>query len=130
MTNRRREKLKFVFVYNADSGVFNLLADIAHKMFSPRTYSCRLCALTHSNLGMKKQWKDFLESVDAEMEFLHADEFKDKYDFQETELPAVYKQDANGDLEIMIDAFAINKCKSLDDLIGHFKLDNKLENNT
>lgn len=55
------------------------------------------------------------------MEFLHADEFKDKYKSQETALPAVYKRGVNGNLEIMIDASAINKCKSLDDLIRHLK---------
>ncbi len=27
-----------VFVYNADSGLFNALPDIAHKTFSPATY--------------------------------------------------------------------------------------------
>lgn len=119
--NEKNKKSKLVFVYNADGGAFNLLTDIAHKIFSPETYSCNLCALTHSNFGMKKQWKKFLESVDAEMEFLHANEFKDKYDFQETTLPAVYKQDEDGNLEIMIDAPTINKCKSVDDLILHFK---------
>lgn len=117
----KTKRPKLVFVYNADSGAFNLLADIAHKIFSPATYSCNLCALTHSNFGMKKQWKNFLESLDAEMEFLHADEFKDKYNLQEVALPAIYKQDGDGNLEIMIDAPAINNCESLDDLIRHFK---------
>lgn len=121
MTNRKDEKSKLVFVYNADSGAFNFLTDFAHKILSPETYSCHLCALTHSNFGMKKQWKKFLESLDAEMEFLHADEFKDKYDFQETALPAVYKLDGDGKLEITIDAHTINQCRSIDDLILHFK---------
>jgi hypothetical protein len=39
-------KISLVFVYNADSGVFNTLSDIAHKIFSPETYACNLCALT------------------------------------------------------------------------------------
>lgn len=122
MMNRKEEKLKLVFVYNADSGVFNLLSDIAHKMFSPETYSCSLCALTHTNFGMKKEWKNFLESLNAEKEFLHADEFKDKYNIRETELPAVYKQNGDGDLEIFIDSSMINKCQSINDLILHFKI--------
>jgi hypothetical protein len=45
-----------LFVYNADSGVFNLVTDIAHKIFSPQTYACQLCCITHGNfedaLGM------------------------------------------------------------------------------
>jgi len=28
---------QLVFVYNADSGMFNTLTDIAHKVFSPKT---------------------------------------------------------------------------------------------
>jgi hypothetical protein len=50
-----------VFVYNADSGssgLFNTLTDIAHKLISPHTYSRNLCALTHSNPGMRKEWKE------------------------------------------------------------------------
>lgn len=122
MMTSRKITGKLVFVYNADSGAFNLLTDIAHKIFSPETYSCNLCALTHSNFGMKKQWKKFLESLDAEAEFLHADEFKNKYDFQETALPAVYKQHKDGNLEILIDAPTINQCKSVDDLIRLFQI--------
>lgn len=121
MANRKDEKLKLVFVYNADSGVFNLLGDIAHKMFSPQTYSCNLCALTHTNFGMRKDWRNFLEGIDAEKEFLHADEFKEKYDLKDVTLPAVYKQTAENNLEILIDTSTINKCKSIDDLILHFK---------
>lgn len=120
MTNRKEAKFKLVFVYNADSGVFNLLSDIAHKMFSPETYSCSLCALTHTNFGMKKEWRKFLESIDAEKEFLHADEFKDKYNFKETALPVVFKK-VGPDLEIIIDAVEINKCQTIDDLILLFK---------
>lgn len=121
MNDQTDEKPKLIFVYNADSGAFNLLTDMAHKFFSPATYACQLCALTHSNFGMKKQWKTFLESLDAEMEFLHADEFKNKYSSQETRLPAVFKQDAEGNLAVMIDAAAINQCQSIDDLMRHFK---------
>ncbi|MBC7930780.1 MAG: hypothetical protein H7Z38_09495, partial [Rubrivivax sp.] len=54
-----------VFVYNADSGLFNALTDIAHKAFSPATYQCNLCALTHSTFGMRKGWKRFLETLDT-----------------------------------------------------------------
>ena len=122
--NEKKERAKLIFVYNADSGVFNLLSDIAHKMFSPETYSCNLCALTHTNFGMKREWKNFLESIDTEKEFLHADEFKRRYNIRETELPAVYKQNGDGDLEIFMNPSAINKCKSIDDLIGKFSTQN------
>lgn len=108
-------KPKIVFVYNADSGVFNLAADIAHKIFSPKTYACNLCAITHSNFGMRKEWKTYLESLENTLEFLHADEFKDKYSVEKTELPAIFIEE-NGVLKQLVDARRINESKSIDDL--------------
>src|SRR5215204_5573782 len=83
-------KPKIVFVYNADSGVFNLVSDIAHKIFSPATYACNLCAVTHSNFGMRAEWKEYLDSLENSLEFLHADEFKGKYKLENTKLPAIF----------------------------------------
>jgi hypothetical protein len=106
---------KLIFVYNAESGVFNLMTDIAHKIFSPQTYACNLCAITHSNFGMKKEWKEYLESLDVPLEFLHADEFKRKYSFGKVELPAIFREENKG-LILAVDAHSINQCKSIDDL--------------
>jgi len=114
-------KSKLVFVYNADSGVFNLAADIAHKMFSPQTYACNLCAITHSNFGMKKDWKKYLESLDADLEFLHADEFKKKYALEEIELPAIFKAENDDDLTLLVDAQTINECRTIEDLKRHIE---------
>jgi hypothetical protein len=114
MTTKSGES-KLIFVYNADSGVFNLLADVAHKIFSPQTYSCNLCAITHSNFGMKKEWKEYLESLDTKLEFLHADEFNAKYQGERVELPVIFKEE-NSRLVLMVNADTINECKSIDDL--------------
>jgi len=110
-------KRTLVFVYNADSGVFNALSDLAHKTFSPQTYSCNLCAITYSAFGMRKEWKQFLESLDLEKEFLHSDELKQRYGIEAPRLPAVFKK-AQGGLKLYIDADAINECKSIADLKG------------
>lgn len=115
MTTAKTGKPKLVFVYNADGGAFNLLTDFAHKILSPQTYSCNLCAITHSNFGMKKEWKEFLDSLDAPLEFLHADEFKAKYRFEKVELPAIFTEE-NGVLILTVDAAAINECDSINDL--------------
>ena len=111
----KSEKSKIVFVYNADSGVFNLLSDVAHKIFSPQTYSCNLCAITHGTLGMKEEWREYLKTLKVPFEFLHADEFKVKHRIENVELPAVFKQE-NGELQLMIDSKTINSCHSVDDL--------------
>ncbi|MBU0498608.1 MAG: hypothetical protein KJ558_05035 [Gammaproteobacteria bacterium] len=58
-----------LFVYNADSGLFNTLADIGHKIFSPGTYQCDLCALTHGYFQERIEWRAFVESLGVECRF-------------------------------------------------------------
>jgi len=108
-------KPTLVFVYNADSGAFNGLSDMAHKIFSPQTYSCNLCAITYSAFGMRKEWRQFLESLDAEKEFLHSDELKQRYGMEAARLPAVFKKAQDG-LQLWIDAPSIDRCESIEDL--------------
>jgi hypothetical protein len=104
-----------VFVYNAESGIFNTLSDVAHKIFSPETYACNLCALTHNTFGMRSEWKEFLSSLDASLEFLHADELRSRYGVTEPALPAILRK-RGASLEELVDAVAINSCRTLDDL--------------
>ncbi len=104
-----------IFVYNADSGVFNLAADIAHKIFSPQTYSCNLCAITHSTFGMKNEWRDYLETLKVPFEFLHADELKAKYEISTTDLPSVFMKE-NDNLKMIIDSATISACRTIEDL--------------
>jgi hypothetical protein len=111
----RHDATPLVFVYNAESGVFNLLADAAHKIFSPRTYPCNLCALTHSAAGMRKEWKRFLDKLGRPLEFLHADELKSRYGVAGVRLPAVFER-RGGRLEVLAGADAVNACRTLDDL--------------
>ena len=104
-----------VFVYNADSGLFNAVTDMAHKVFSPRTYACNLCALTYSTFRMRANWKRFLETLDRPLEFLHADELNSRYGISNAPLPAVFKKEGER-LVLLLGADAINTCKTIDDL--------------
>lgn len=104
-----------VFVYNADSGVFNTLADVAHKIFSPDTYACNLCALTHTAFGMRGEWKRFLEGLNVPLEFLHADELRSRYGLKDVPLPAVFEKEG-GRLRVAVGADEINACGSLEEL--------------
>jgi len=104
-----------VFVYNARSGLFNALSDAAHKIFSPRTYQCNLCAITHSALGMRREWKQFLEGLGVPLEFLHADELRARDGAADVPLPAIFQRGDEG-VEVLIDAESINACRTLDDL--------------
>jgi len=104
-----------VFVYNADSGLFNAATDMAHKIFSPGTYDCNLCALTHSTFGMRRDWKTFLEQLERPFEFLHADELRYRYSMSGVQLPAVFEREGE-QLRLLIDADSINACLTIADL--------------
>jgi len=106
---------KLVFVYNADSGLFNTVTDIAHKILSPKTYECQLCSITHGIFSVRENWVNFLEELDAECEFLHKDEFIKAYPGIDTTYPAIFKIEANQP-NLWIDDKHINQLSSVDDL--------------
>ncbi|HEX8178045.1 MAG TPA: hypothetical protein VF525_00740 [Pyrinomonadaceae bacterium] len=108
-------KPTLVFVYNADGGIFNTFTDVAHKIFSPQTYPCNLCALTHTLTGMRKEWRQFLDSLDRSLEFLHANELSARYGVANVPLPAIFKKDGEG-VELLVGADSINKCRTMADL--------------
>ena len=108
---------ELLFVYNADSGLFNSMADAAHKVLSPETYACNLCKVTYGWFTERKQWRSFVESLDAECRFLHRDELYRQYpELRTTELPAVFRV-TDGQPRICIDAQTLNTCADLDSLM-------------
>ena len=109
------ENIQLIFVYNADSGLFNTVTDIAHKIFSPQTYSCGLCALTHSYFSMREEWKSFIESLGVDCQFMHRDEFVKTYRAKNQDWPAVFTQMA-GQLKVCLGPDDINKCEDLEEL--------------
>lgn len=111
------------FVYNADSGFFNLMADVAHKTFSPSTYPCQLCALTHGAFSMRKDWRDFLNKLKFPMRFLHRDDFR-KETNRADELPAIFFGKQGDDIQVLVDSQTIKNITGLEDLkrVIHEKL--------
>ena len=105
---------KLIFVYNADSGLFNTVTDIAHKLFSPSTYNCQLCAITHSAFSMREEWKTFLDSINQEMEFLHRDEWNKLHPDNKDELPAVFVK--NGSIKVLLSSDEIKQCQTIEQL--------------
>jgi len=106
---------KIIFVYNADSGLLNSMKDWAHKIVSPETYPCSLCALTYDNLGMRRPWQEFIKELGYEVEFLHRDELEEQYGIKDAMLPAAFIQQ-NGKLDLWITCEAMDDCNSLDEL--------------
>ncbi len=113
-TNAPAEQL--IFIYNADSGIFNAVSDYVHKIVSPATYPCSLCGITYSNLGMEKAWAEYLKSLAMPTLFLHKDQLEDHPRLQNLALPAAVLQQ-NGRTEILIAGPEMDKVKDLDDLI-------------
>ena len=113
-------KDRLLFVYNADSGVLNMLMDWTHKIVSPSTYNCQLCALTYGNTGMRQQWRTFITNLRLESLFLHRDEFIKQYPLlKDTPLPCVLFEPKNDPhaIRVLLDAETLNKQSTLDQLI-------------
>ena len=106
---------KLIFVYNADSGILNSLKDWAHKIISPKTYACSLCALTYDNLGMRRPWREFIKELGYEVEFLHRDELANQYGIMDVKLPATFILQ-NGKPKLWIESDAMDACDSLKEL--------------
>ena len=108
---------KLIFIYNADSGIFNLVSDIAHKIFSPSTYPCSLCDLTHSPLKMKEDWRDFLAGLPMEKAFYHRDDGAAAFPGLSVALPVILYQESSRDTpQELMSAAALNGLPDLDAL--------------
>ena len=105
-----------IFVYNADSGLLNALNDGILKIVSPSTYDCRLCGLTFGVVSMKTPWRRFVESLDLPVEFLHRDEFTEKYDVEGAEFPSAYVKTGE-EVRLFISRDEMNSTESLDKLM-------------
>lgn len=106
---------QLVFVYNADSGLLHALKDISHKIVSPETYECDLCQLSHGYFSARKEWKDFIGSMQQPCEFLHRDEAAGSYGL-EYEFPAVFVKTAD-EFHCCLTAAQISRCKTTAELI-------------
>jgi hypothetical protein len=111
-----QEKI-LLFVYNADTGLFSVVTDYAHKILSPKTYPCNLCALTYGNMGMNKKWQEFIADLKIPIEFLHRDEFIKLHNVSDTQLPAAFVKKGES-ITMLISSGEINECTSVDALIA------------
>ena len=109
--------IELLFVYNADGGLISAAKDFVHKIVSPETYECNLCAVTYGNIGMKGEWKSFIGELEYPVEFLHRDEFEAEYAFDKVEYPSALVK-RNGDFEYFITAEEMNALETLDNLIS------------
>ena len=109
------ENLELIFIYNAKSGVVNELIDFAHKIVSPETYDCNLCAISYGAFSMKKKWSTYIETLPFKSTFTYKDKFS-KNGYSNIKFPSVFIQ-SNEKLDEIISATEINGIKNLDQLI-------------
>lgn len=107
---------KIILVYNADEGFFNALNDWAHKFFSLQTYECSLCRYTYGLNGMRLPWKQFIESLNCPVVFLHRNEFRKRYPSFDISLPAILVE-MNGRPRVLLASNEIAAAGNLETLI-------------
>lgn len=116
MSSNETSTRVLLFVYNADSGALSATKDFLHKITSPATYECRLCGITYGTLGMKSEWREFIVDLEFPVEFLHRDEFREKFPEADYRFPAVFIM-TDHKISPWISAEEINACETLDELI-------------
>ncbi|WP_201983299.1 hypothetical protein [Hymenobacter rubidus] len=100
---------RLLFVYNADSGPLAGLKDVFHKILSPATYACSLCAVTYGATSMRPEWREFIRQLPVPVEFLHRDEFgRDYPQWRQHSLPAAFAVAENGSLTPFIQPEELN----------------------
>lgn len=67
---------RLVIVYNANAGIAAGVMDSVHKIVSPSTYPCQLCAVTYGLVAMKREWRVFLDGLGMEVLFHHRPDFR------------------------------------------------------
>jgi hypothetical protein len=100
---------RLLFVYNADGGTLAGLKDLFHKVLSPATYPCSLCAITYGATSMQPQWRAFIKALPIPVDFLHRDEFARAHpQWARHPLPAAFAVDAAGVLTPFIEALELD----------------------
>lgn len=105
-----------LFIYNAKSGRKNSLFDIGHKLFSPKTYICNLCNLTHKIFSENKTWKIFKTESNIDMNFYHIDEFLKLFPDTNYAFPIILNK-TSGELNTFLASAEINKISTVEELI-------------
>lgn len=109
--------MKLVFVYNAEAGLLRGFMDSVHKVVSPATYACDLCAITYGLTSMNPKWRAWLEQLDIPSAFFHRADFRNAWPDARFELPAILLQSGHR-LTAIVDAEALMGIKDVDQLIS------------
>lgn len=110
--------MEIIMIYNAQSGLKNTIVDGLHKIFSPSTYPCDLCALTYGHFSEKSNWKKFRMRSNIQMSFYHIDEFEAKFGKLKYRHPIALLHQ-NKTFETLISPEEFKQFKNTEELIVH-----------
>lgn len=108
-----------VFVYNADRSPWSKLLDAGHKLVSPSTYSCHLCALTYGMATMRREWARFVQSLERPVRFAYRDQLR-REGISASEAPALLEQ-RDGAWVRLLGRADIEACSDLKALIARVR---------
>ena len=106
-----------LFVHNLDSGVLQSLHDYSSgKAAVSETDACTLSILTHSPVGMKKAWKQFLKDLKIPSRTLDRNEFIAEFGHRPITFPVVVLK-KGPELSVLISTEELRQCHDLSSLI-------------
>lgn len=109
--------MKLVFVYNAEAGLVRGIMDSIHKLVSPSTYKCDLCAITYGLTRMKDDWRAWLEQFGGPVQFFHRTDFRQVWPGIDVQLPAILAQE-NGALKVLVSATELAHIDDVSQLVA------------
>ena len=108
---------RLVLVYNADAGIVAGVFDSIHKLASPATYPCSLCAVTYGTFAMDPEWRRYLAALPVPVAFYHRPDFRTAFGkAAEIQLPLIALD--NDGLTILLHAAELARLTTVDALIA------------
>ena len=99
---------KIYGIYHADGGIIGELSYVWGKITG--TAHCSLCDITHKGISMKRDWKNFTNSLDVDFELLHLNEQTQVLAaFTAGKTPCVVGEEL-GEMKILVDAERLEGC--------------------
>ncbi len=112
--------MNLIFVYNTKNGVFNTLSDMVHKLLSQNKSSCDFSHLTQGYFLARDEWMNFLNDLDADIEFLHHHEYEQKYGAGGSSImsdfPAIFVKE-DDEMKLWMDSETMGEMTSTDELM-------------